>query len=206
MRDAQYSALPPDDEDAPPPVASAYYFSSRGPTPDGHVPAIAAPGGAIAPVPRHTLQGKQHMHGTSMASPSATGVAACVLSALLQQGVSPTPAALRRALEAGAREWRATEPNPIDEAESALSQGHGLVRAPEAGAARRRLLAGLAQAGLADRLADPGKLEAVAGRVDAPRCDHPAQVAHPLHGHRQALLLLPRGSTHPRGHDGLGRV
>ena len=132
MRDAQYSALPPDDEDAPPPVASAYYFSSRGPTPDGHVPAIAAPGGAIAPVPRHTLQGKQHMHGTSMASPSATGVAACVLSALLQQGVSPTPAALRRALEAGAREWRATEPNPIDEAESALSQGHGLVRAPEA--------------------------------------------------------------------------
>jgi len=64
---------------------ASYYFSSRGPSPDGYFPDLCAPGGAIAPIPRHALQGKAQYHGTSMASPNACGVAACVLSALLQQ-------------------------------------------------------------------------------------------------------------------------
>mmetsp|Transcript_32447 Transcript_32447/g.78535 ORF Transcript_32447/g.78535 Transcript_32447/m.78535 type:complete len:270 (+) Transcript_32447:180-989(+) len=82
----QYSTLPPardDDggEDSPLRGAS-YYFSSRGPTPDGMMPTVCAPGGAISPVPRHALQGKAQYHGTSMSSPNACGVAACILSAV----------------------------------------------------------------------------------------------------------------------------
>ena len=49
----QYSMLPAEEVDA-----TSYWFTSRGPTPDGHMPTLCAPGGAIAPVPRHTLQGK----------------------------------------------------------------------------------------------------------------------------------------------------
>jgi tripeptidyl-peptidase-2 len=64
---------------------ASYYFSSRGPSPDGYFPDLCAPGGAIAPIPRHALQGKAQYHGTSMASPNACGVAACVLSALLHE-------------------------------------------------------------------------------------------------------------------------
>merc|ERR1719253_1496540 len=77
----QYSTLPPEDGDSPLQGAS-YYFSSRGPTPDGMMPTICAPGGAISPVPRHALQGKAQYHGTSMSSPNACGVAACILSAV----------------------------------------------------------------------------------------------------------------------------
>ena len=69
-------------------AGTSYSFTSRGPTPDGWMPTLCAPGGAIAPVPRHTLQGKAQYHGTSMASPNACGVAACVLSALKQAGTS----------------------------------------------------------------------------------------------------------------------
>jgi tripeptidyl-peptidase-2 len=80
---------------------ASYSFSSRGPTPDGRLPDICAPGGAIAPIPRHTLQGKGQKHGTSMASPSACGAAAVLLSALKERGIdidSLSPAELRRAL------------------------------------------------------------------------------------------------------------
>jgi len=83
----QYSTLPaPMEGDGEEALRDAsYYFSSRGPTPDGLFPDICAPGGAIAPIPRHSLQGKAQYHGTSMSSPNACGVAACVLSAVKQR-------------------------------------------------------------------------------------------------------------------------
>ena len=104
MMSDQYSMLPEKVSD------TSYSFTSRGPTPDGFYPTLCAPGGAIAPVPRHTLQGKAQYHGTSMASPNACGVAACVLSALRAQGVNPSPAELRRALENSAKTPPTYEP------------------------------------------------------------------------------------------------
>jgi tripeptidyl-peptidase-2 len=116
----QYSTLPPEDEDGPLGGAS-YYFSSRGPTPDGSNPDICAPGGAISPIPRHALQGKAQYHGTSMSSPNACGVAACILSALKLKGVDDCgPIELRRGLVNSA--------TTVD-IDDTFAQGSGLISA-----------------------------------------------------------------------------
>jgi len=118
----QYSTLP-DGEEAL--RDASYYFSSRGPTPDGLLPDICAPGGAISPIPRHALQGKAQYHGTSMSSPNACGVAACVLSAVKQRlGITHLPPpALRKGLLNTAV--------PVDVADP-FAQGAGLVAATTA--------------------------------------------------------------------------
>jgi len=123
MMEDQYSMLAPSVGYASPPDTS-YSFSSRGPTPDGWLPTICAPGGAVAPVPRHTLQGRAQYHGTSMSSPNAAGVAACVMSALRQAGIDIGPAEFRRALENSAQ--------PIAGNRDPFSQGFGLINAPAA--------------------------------------------------------------------------
>lgn len=133
MMAEQYSTLPPLPEegccegDGSPPsglVGSSYYFSSRGPTPDGYMPDVCGPGGAISPVPRHALQGKAQYHGTSMSSPNVCGVAACVLSAVRSAdgggGRRCGPVELKRALANTARPCGVYDP---------FSQGSGLVSA-----------------------------------------------------------------------------
>ena len=118
----QYSTLPP--EEQAPLEGASYYFSSRGPTPDGMLPDICAPGGAIAPIPRHALQGKAQYHGTSMSSPNACGVAACILSALKQEGIEKCgPVELKRGIINSAIAVDIVEP---------FSQGAGLISAVRA--------------------------------------------------------------------------
>jgi len=115
----QYSTLPPSSDS--PLQGSSYYFSSRGPTPDGFLPDVCGPGGAVAPVPRASLQGKAQYHGTSMSSPNVCGVAACVLSAVRQSGVKDCgPNELKRALKNTAVISGVADP---------FSQGSGLVSA-----------------------------------------------------------------------------
>jgi tripeptidyl-peptidase-2 len=116
----QYSTLPPENGDSPL-QGSSYYFSSRGPTPDGFLPDVCGPGGAVAPVPRASLQGKAQYHGTSMSSPNVCGVAACILSAVRQNGVNDCgPNELKRALKNTAVTSGVADP---------FSQGSGLVSA-----------------------------------------------------------------------------
>lgn len=67
-----------------PPRSQVFFFSSRGG--EAAKPDLAAPGIALAEVPR--WERKDLMRGTSMAAPAASGVAALVLSGLVQQ--SPT--------------------------------------------------------------------------------------------------------------------
>jgi len=82
------------------PHGIAYDFSSRGPTFDGDVGVdLIAPGGAVATIPRHRHSRNQQMNGTSMATPSASGAAALLLSAAKAEKIVYSAASLKRALK-----------------------------------------------------------------------------------------------------------
>ncbi|URD81130.1 Tripeptidyl peptidase II [Musa troglodytarum] len=96
--------------------------SSRGPTADGDLGVcISAPGGAVAPVPTWTLQRRMLMNGTSMASPSACGGVALLISAMKAESINVSPYVVRRALEN-------TTASIGDAAEEKLTTGQGLMQ------------------------------------------------------------------------------
>ncbi|KAK7343691.1 hypothetical protein VNO77_12634 [Canavalia gladiata] len=106
----------------PPSEGLEYTWSSRGPTADGDLGVcISAPGGAVAPVPTWTLQRRMLMNGTSMASPSACGGIALLISAMKAEGIPVSPYSMRTALE--------NTCIPIgDSPEDKLSTGQGLMQ------------------------------------------------------------------------------
>ncbi|XP_019058062.1 PREDICTED: tripeptidyl-peptidase 2-like [Tarenaya hassleriana] len=101
-------------------------WSSRGPTSDGDLGvSISAPGTAVAPVPTWTLQRRMCASGTSMASPSACGAIALLLSALKAQGIQVSPYSVRRAIENSSE-------SVGDLPEDKLSIGQGLIQVDKA--------------------------------------------------------------------------
>ncbi|XP_024379679.1 tripeptidyl-peptidase 2 isoform X4 [Physcomitrium patens] len=103
-----------------------YTWSSRGPTADGDIGVtLSALGGAVAPVPKWTLQPRMLMNGTSMSSPCACGGIALVLSALKAEGRKISPHVVRKALENTAA--------PVhDVPEETLTIGRGLLQVDRA--------------------------------------------------------------------------
>ncbi|KAG5004989.1 hypothetical protein JHK86_029128 [Glycine max] len=106
----------------PPSEGLEYTWSSRGPTTDGDLGvSVSAPGCAVAPVPTWTLQRRMLMNGTSMASPSACGGIALLISAMKAEGIPVSPYSVRKALE--------NTSIPIgDSPEDKLSTGQGLMQ------------------------------------------------------------------------------
>lgn len=89
---------------ATPVAGMPYTWSSRGPSYDGsRGVCVCAPGGAIAPVPVWSLSRKRLMNGTSMASPSAAGAIAAMVSYLKRHNIPYTSDVVRRAIENSAR-------------------------------------------------------------------------------------------------------
>ncbi|KAK7270859.1 hypothetical protein RJT34_26343 [Clitoria ternatea] len=110
----------------PPSEGLEYTWSSRGPTADGDLGvSVSAPGGAVAPVPTWTLQRRMLMNGTSMASPSACGGTALVISAMKAEGIPVSPYSVRKALEN-------TSVAIGDLPEDKLSTGQGLMQVDKA--------------------------------------------------------------------------
>ncbi|RAL51416.1 hypothetical protein DM860_010918 [Cuscuta australis] len=110
----------------PPSEGLEYTWSSRGPTADGNIGvSISAAGGAVAPVPTWTLQRRKLMNGTSMASPSACGGVALLISAMKAEGIPVSPYTVRKALENTA--------SPVGSLpEDKLSAGEGLMQVDKA--------------------------------------------------------------------------
>lgn len=101
-----------------------FTWTSRGPTSDGALGVdLFAPGAAIAPVPRWTLDRSMRMNGTSMASPNCCGNMALVLSGLKAKGIKYSPNSVERAF--------ANTADRVGETD-VFAQGAGLIQTDKA--------------------------------------------------------------------------
>ncbi len=102
----------------------AYTWSSRGPAAHGGSGVtIAAPGGALSPVPRYTLRRNRYANGTSMSSPNACGSLAVLIGALRAESIPYTASSLKQVI--------ANTAVPIP-GEDRFSQGQGMLRVDRA--------------------------------------------------------------------------
>jgi subtilisin family serine protease len=85
--------------DARLPRNTLFAFSSRGG--ESAKPDVVAPGGALSTVPGY-VEGDARFNGTSMASPATAGAVACLMSAVLQEGLTAHWGIYKRALIASA--------------------------------------------------------------------------------------------------------
>ncbi len=101
-----------------------FTWTSRGPTSDGSLGVdLFAPGAAIAPVPRWTLDRSMRMNGTSMASPNCCGNFSLVLSGLKAKGIKYSPNSVERAFANTAQFVKGTD---------VFAQGAGLIQTDKA--------------------------------------------------------------------------
>jgi tripeptidyl-peptidase-2 len=117
MMEAQYALIErlPDTQ---------FTWSSRGPTPDGHLGvSISGCGAAISPIPTYTLQKNMRMNGTSMSSPSVCGGITLLMGALRAKGMTWNPYWIKQAIEATAK--------PVENVHT-LALGHGLLQVEKA--------------------------------------------------------------------------
>jgi tripeptidyl-peptidase-2 len=105
-------------------VGTTYTWSSVGPAADGsNGVCLCAPGGAVTSVSNWTMQKSMLMNGTSMASPSACGCVALLLSACKAEGIPISSSRIQRALENTAK--------PMANI-SCLQQGWGMIQVDKA--------------------------------------------------------------------------
>jgi len=159
----------------PPPPDVMGWWSSRG----GELakPDLVAPGVAFSTVPRWNT-GDEIKGGTSMAAPHAAGLAACLLSAMAQEGRRVSAAEVAQALRASAVGFRG---------ETVLDQGAGV---PHLDAAYRWLLGG--HQGSAYEVRTPGGVSGALRRAGLAGLGDTLQVFHVRHvaGLRAAEFLL----------------
>src|SRR5256886_9591322 len=130
------------------------WWSSRG----GELakPDLVAPGVAFSSVPRWNT-GDEIKGGTSMAAPHAAGLAACLLSAMAQEGRKVSAADIAQALRASAVPFRGETPIDDGAGQPRLDAAYRWLLGGHQGSAYVvRVPAGVSAAFHRDGLGDPG--------------------------------------------------
>lgn len=101
------------------PGETLWYFSGMGPASGGSsAPSVVAPSSVVSTVATWDSGGYFLMDGTSMAAPFVSGCAALLFQEAKKEGITVSPAALKKALEQGARKL---------DGYLTIEQGNGLI-------------------------------------------------------------------------------